>query len=131
MKRQTKAPASPANRLLLPVLLLLAFAGSIGFATVWLRHQISAVAESHKQLQTRIIEVQRRTAETNAEIAGALNPEVLLTQNSTLRLGLAMPRDHQIVSVADAVEVRLAAKRNSDRFTTAFISTAFPLSTPR
>lgn len=131
MKRSSKSAASPVNRLFLATFLLLAFAGSIGLATVWLRHQISGVAESHKQLQARIIEVQRRTAETNAEIAGALNPEVLLGQNDTLRLGLAMPREHQIVSVADAVEVRLASKRNSDRFTTAFISTAFPLSTPR
>lgn len=131
MKRQTKTPASPVNRLFLAILLLLGFAGSIGLATVWLRHEISAVAESNKQLQTRIVEVQRRTAEANAEIAGALNPEVLLGQNSTLRLGLEMPREHQIVSVVDAVEVRLAAKRNSDRFTTAFISTSFPLSTPR
>lgn len=131
MKRSTKTAASPVNRLFLATLLLLAFAGSIGFATVWLRHQISGVAESNRLLQARIVEVQRRTAEANAEIAGALNPEVLLTQNSNLRLGLAMPRDHQIVSVVDAVEVRLASKRNSDRFTTAFISTSFPLSTTR
>lgn len=131
MKRSTQPPASPVNRLFLATLLLLAFAGSIGFATVWLRHEISAVAQSNKQVQARIVEVQRRTAETNAEIAGALNPEVLLGQNDLLRLGLAMPREHQIVSVVDAVEVRLAAKRNSDRFTTAFISTSFPLSTTR
>ena len=131
MKRSTKTPASPVNRLFFAILLLLAFAGSRGLATVWLRHEISAAAESNMQLQTRIVEVQRRTAEANAEIAGALNPEVLLGQNSTLRLGLEMPREHQIVSVVDAVEVRLAAKRNSDHFTTAFISTSFPLSTPR
>lgn len=130
-KRPSPTAASPVNRLFLATILLLAFAGSIGLATVWLRHQISSVAQSHKQLQARIVEVQRRTAETNAEIAGALNPEVLLSQNSSLRLGLAMPREHQIVSVADAVEVRLAAKRNSDRFTTSFVSASFPLSTPR
>jgi cell division protein FtsB len=131
MKKRPTKTASPVNRLFLATILLLAFAGSIGLATVWLRHQISAVAQSHKQLQARIVEVQRRTAETNAEIAGALNPEVLLSQNSTLRLGLAMPREHQIVSVADAVEVRLAAKRNSDRFTTAFVSGTYPLPTTR
>ena len=102
MKRSNKPAASPVNRLFLATLLLLAFAGSIGFATVWLRHQISGVAESNRLIQARIVEVQRRTAEANAEIAGALNPEVLLSQNSSLRLGLGMPRDHQIVSVVDA-----------------------------
>ncbi len=131
MKRKTKVAASPVNRLLLATLLLLAFAGSIGLATVWLRHQISEVAQGNKQMQQRIVEVQRRTAETNAEIAAALNPEVLLSQNSSLKLGLEMPRDYQIVSVAEPVEVRLAAKRNSDRFTTTLVSTSFPLSSTR
>ncbi len=129
MKRKTKVAASPVNRLLLATILLLAFAGSIGVATVWLRHQISEVAQDNKQMQQRIVEVQRRTAETNAEIAAALNPEVLLTQNSTLRPGLETPREHQIVSVAEPVEVRLAAKRNSDSVT--LLSTSFPLAATR
>jgi len=131
MKRPTKKAASPVNRLLLATILLLAFAGSIGLGTVWLRHEISAVAEANKQMQQRIVEVQRRTAATNAEIAAALNPEVLLTQNSALRLGLGMPRDYQIVSVAEPVEVRLAAKRNADRFAPTLVSTSFPLATTR
>lgn len=131
MKRTSKSAASPVNRLLLATILLLAFAGSIGLATVWIRHQISEVAQSNKKMQQRIVEVQRRTAETNAEIAAALNPEMLLTQNSSLRLGLEMPRDHQIVSVVEPVEARLAAKRSSDRVTTTFISASFPLTGTR
>lgn len=131
MKRPIKTAASPVNRLLLATILLLAFAGSIGLSTVWLRHQISEVAQSNKQMQQRIVEVQRRSAETNAEIAAALNPEVLLGQNTSLRLGLERPRDYQIVSVAEAVELRLATKQNADRFTTTLVSTAFPLSATR
>ncbi len=131
MKRPSKKAASPVNRLLLATILLLAFAGSIGLGTVWLRHEISEVAESNKQMQQRIVEVQRRTAETNAEIAAALNPEVLLGQNSSLRLGLAMPREHQIVPVSESVEVRLAAKRNNERLGPAFVSASFPLPTTR
>ncbi len=130
MKKRTPKPsASPVNRLFVATIMLLAFAGSIGLAFVWLRHQISEVADSNKQMQQRLVEVQRRTAETNAEIAAAINPEVLLGQNSLLRLGLEMPQDHQIVSVAEPVEVRLASKRNGDRVTTTFVS--FPLSTAR
>ncbi len=131
MKRPTKKAASPVNRLLLATILLLAFAGSIGLGTVWLRHEISDVAEANKQMQQRIVEVQRRTAETNAEIAAALNPEVLLGQNSSLRLGLAMPREHQIVPVSEPVEVRLAAKRNNERLGPTFVSASFPLPTTR
>ena len=131
MKRKSKPAASPVNRLLLATILLLAFAGSIGLSTVWLRHQISEVAQSNKQMQQRIVEVQRRSAETNAEIAAALNPEVLLGQNTSLRLGLERPRDYQIVSVAEAVELRLASKQNADRFATTLVSTAFPLSAAR
>lgn len=131
MKRKSKPAASPVNRLLLATILLLAFAGSIGLATVWLRHEISEVAQSNKKMQQRIVEVQRRTAETNAEIAAALNPEVLLTQNSSLKLGLEMPRDHQIVSVIEPVEARLAAKRSTDRATPTFVSFSFPLGAAR
>ena len=131
MKRKSKPAASPVNRLLLATILLLAFAGSIGLATVWLRHEISEVAQSNKKMQQRIVEVQRRTAETNAEIASALNPEVLLTQNTSFKLGLEMPRDHQIVSVIEPVEARLAAKRSSDRVTTTFVSISFPLGAAR
>ncbi|MFT3831214.1 MAG: hypothetical protein QM691_16070 [Opitutaceae bacterium] len=131
MKRPTKKAASPVNRLLLATILLLAFAGTIGLATVWLRHQISDAAQANKQMQQRIVEVQRRTAETNAEIAAALNPEVLLSQNHVLRLGLEMPRDYQIVSVAVPVEVRLASKQNADRFTSTLVSASLPLTTTR
>lgn len=129
MKRTPKSTASPVNRLFVATILLLAFAGSIGLGFVWLRHQISEVADANNRMQQRLVEVQRRTAETNAEIAAALNPEVLLGQNSTLRLGLEMPREHQIVSVADPVEVRLASKRSGERVTTTFVS--FPLTTTR
>ena len=126
MKRSSAA-ASPLNRLLFATILMLAFAGSIGLATVWLRHQISAVAQDNKRNQTAIVDVQRRTAEVNAEIAAAVNPEVLLRQNASLHLGLEMPRDHQIVRVDASPEVLLAAKRNADRLTPTLITASFPL----
>jgi hypothetical protein len=114
MKRSSRPAAAPLNRLLLATLLLLAFAGSIGVATVWLRHEVSAVAQSTKQTQARIADFQRHTAETNAQIAASLNPERLLAQNSVLRLGLTRPSDRQIVPVKDA-EVLFASKSNADR----------------
>ena len=128
MKRSSASSTSSLNRLLLATLLLFAFAGSIGLAFVWLRHQISEVARANMQFQARTIEVERRIAEANAQIAAAHNPQVLLRQNVDLRLGLAAPREQQIVRVADEVEVRLAAKRNSELYS--FVPVSFS-TTPR
>jgi uncharacterized protein HemX len=131
MKRPPATQSSQDNRLLLAVILLLGFAGAIGVGFVWLRHQIAATAENNRQMQQQLVDIQRRTAETNAEIAAVSSPEVLLNRNTSLKLGLEMPRDHQIQPVNDQVEVRLASKRNSDSFSTTFVSAALPLTTAR
>jgi hypothetical protein len=128
MKRSAASVPLPLNRLLLATLLLLAFAGSIGLAFVWLRHQISEVARANMQFQTRTVEVERRIAEANAQIAAAHNPQVLLRQNVELNLGLAAPRERQVVRVDDEVAVLLAAKRNSELYS--FVPVSFS-TTPR
>lgn len=130
MKRSSRPPAAPLNRLLLATLLLLAFAGSIGVATVWLRHEVSAVAQATKLTQVRLADIQRRTAETNAQIAASLNPEQLLLKNNVLRLGLARPRGDQIKEAPDA-EVIFAAKRNADRLAPSVVTVSFPFATTR
>lgn len=119
------------NRLLIATVMLLLFAGSIGLATVWLRHQVSEVAAANQSAQVRISELDRRIAEVNAQVAAGLSPEVLLRQNSRLRLGLAAPRDNQIIRVDEEVEIRLAAKRNAELYTTSVVPASFPVSTPR
>jgi Pyruvate/2-oxoacid:ferredoxin oxidoreductase gamma subunit len=119
------------NRLLVATVMLLVFAGSIGLATVWLRHQVSEVAASHQSAQVRIADIDRRIAEVNAQIAANLSPDVLLRQNTRLSLGLAAPRDTQIVRVDEEVEIRLASKRNAELYTTTLIPASFPVSTPR
>lgn len=119
------------NRLLIATVLLLMFAGSIGLATVWLRHQVSEVATANQNAQVRIAELDRRIAEVNAQVAAGLSPEVLLRQNTRLRLGLAAPRDSQIVRVDEEVEIRLAAKRNAELYTAGVVPASFTISTPR
>jgi len=130
MKRPSRPSAAPLNRLLLATLLLLAFAGSIGVATVWLRHEVSAVAQATKLTQVRLADIQRRTAETNAQIAASLNPEQLLLKNNALRLGLTRPHDSQIREAPDA-EVLFAQERNADRLSPVVIIARFPLSATR
>ena len=48
------------NQLLVYSLVMLVYTGSIGFGTVWLRHEISLAANRNKTLQAHLDDVQRR-----------------------------------------------------------------------
>jgi hypothetical protein len=104
------------NQLLVYTLVMLVFTGSIGFGTVWLRHEISLAANRNKVLQADLAEVQRQIDQFTAEIAAAKNPDTLIRLNSEMRLGLVPPREEQSEHVAVDVGQRLAAKRNQDLF---------------
>jgi hypothetical protein len=99
------------NQLLVYTLVMLVFTGSIGFGTVWLRHEISLAANRNKNLQARLVEVQRHLDQLTAEIAAAQNPDTLIRLNSEMRLGLVPPRQEQSEHVAGDAELRLAEKR--------------------
>ncbi|MDD2762453.1 MAG: hypothetical protein PHE83_00610 [Opitutaceae bacterium] len=104
------------NQVLVYTLVMLVFTGSIGFGTVWLRHEISLAANRNKSLLAHIDAVQRRLDQLTAETAAAQNPDALIRLNSEMRLGLVPPRPEQIVHVTGDVELRLAAKRSRDLF---------------
>ena len=99
------------NQLLVYTLVMLVFTGSIGFGTVWLRHEISTAANRNKNLQARLAEVQRHLDQLTAEIAAAQNPDTLIRLNSEMRLGLVPPRQEQSEHVAGDDERRMAEKR--------------------
>jgi hypothetical protein len=113
-----KKPAAHAyvNQPVLYTLVMLLFTGSIGFSTVWLRHEISLAANRNKNLQAHLAEVQRHLDQLTVEIAAAQNPDTLIRLNSEMRLGLVPPRPEQSEHVTGDVEVRLAAKRERDLF---------------
>ncbi|OHE78833.1 MAG: hypothetical protein A3G75_09845 [Verrucomicrobia bacterium RIFCSPLOWO2_12_FULL_64_8] len=90
------APSAFINQLLVYTLVMLGFAGSVGFATVWLRHEISLAANRNKNLQVRLVEVERQLDRIAAEIAAEQNPEALIRRNSEWRLGLVSPRREQV-----------------------------------
>lgn len=116
MKRSSSSSSrspAPVNRLMVATVVLLAFAGAVGLGTVWLRHQISEVARANKQVQARTAEVERRTAETVAQIATATNPRVLHAQNATRRLGLISPLESQILRVEVSDEMLMASNTAS------------------
>ena len=102
------------NQVLVYTLVMLVFTGSIGFGTVWLRHEISLAANRNKNLQVRLADVQRQLDQLTAETAAAQNPDALIRLNSEMRLGLVPPRSEQSEHVAGDVELRLAARRNGD-----------------
>jgi hypothetical protein len=113
-----KKPATSAfiNQLLICAMGMLVFTGSIGFGTVWLRHEISLAANRNKSLQSHLDEVQRHLDQLTAEIAAVQTPDALIRLDSSLRLGLDTPRQEQIEYVPVNVEQLLAAKRNASVF---------------
>ncbi len=113
---------SLVNRLIAQTLLLLVFAGTLGLGAVWFRQEISQTANRNRALEGKLADVERRLDEVNAQVAAARNPDALLRQNEVMRLGLAAPREIQVVRVAGSPELRLAAKRNLEAFSVAATS---------
>ena len=110
------ATSAFVNQLFACALGMLVFSGSIGFGTVWLRHEISLAANRNKNLQSHLDEVQRHLDQITAEIAALQTPDALIRLDSSLRLGLDTPRQEQIEYVTADPEQRLAARRNADIF---------------
>ena len=104
------------NQLLIGTLAMIVFSGSIGLGAVWLRHQISTTAQSTRQLENALAEVERRIAETTALIAAEQSPEALVEKNLAMGIGLVPRREAQVVWVAESPEERLAARRNLEIF---------------
>jgi len=105
------------NQLLVYTLVMLVFTGSIGFGTVWLRHEISLAADRNKKLQTDFAEIQRKLDQFTAEIAAARSPDTLIRLNSEMRLGLVPPRQEQGEQGPVNVDQWLAGRRNPGLFT--------------
>ncbi|MDB6115426.1 MAG: hypothetical protein JWQ62_2371, partial [Lacunisphaera sp.] len=84
------------NQLIALTLTLLVFSGSLGLGAVWARQEISQTANRSRSLEVKVADVERRLDEVNAEVAVAVNPDVLLQQNQAMHLGLASPRETQV-----------------------------------
>jgi len=102
------------NQVLVYTLMMLVFTGSIGLGTVWLRHEISVVANRNQRLQAQLADVQRHIDDFTAEIAAAQSTDNLIRLNRDWRLGLVQPRPEQSESVRGDVEQRLAARRGQE-----------------
>ena len=115
------------NQLRVCVLVTMAFGGSIGLGTVWVRHQNSLTAKANRDLAARIAEVERRCDEMTTLIQGEQRPEILRTRNVGMRLGLVPMNEVTVVHVAENVTDRLVERANrelsnTDRARTPFVS---------
>jgi hypothetical protein len=98
------------NQLLVCLLVTFCFSGSIGLGTVWMRHQISLIANANKSLEASIAKVERRLDEIALDIETEQSPDVLRRRNVEFGLGMVQPEEANIVRITDDPERRLAAK---------------------
>lgn len=118
------------NRIILLTLCGLMLTGTLGLGAVWMRQEISQVANNSRSLQVQLEDVERRLDEVNAQVATAVNPDTLRERNRAMRLALALPKEAQVVRVAQNVELALAAKRNREVFAFSNVSLDLTNRTP-
>lgn len=115
---KTAATHAFVNQFLVGLLVTIGFGGTVGVGTVWMRHQISVVADTNRSLEQQYREIERRYAEVSAEVESAMSPDVLRAQNSAMRLGLVELTQSQINPVPIDPIMRLAARANRRAFET-------------
>lgn len=98
------------NRILRSVLIFLVCVGCLGTSVVYLRHQRSEAANNIRNLEREISIERRKVAELGAQLSSAMATNKLIKKNKQYSLGLAKPREHQIVRVTTNVETRLLRK---------------------
>ena len=117
-KRTSSSQAHSAlNRVIAYCFLLLAFVGCFGLGTVYLRHQSAETANEIKRVERRISLEKRNLAELGTELSRLTTRDALKRFNRQYDLGLAMPRDRQVVRVTENVESRLYEKNSGSLVT--------------
>lgn len=114
MRKQTSHAF--VNEFLVYSLVALCFSGSIGLGTVWMRHQISIVANANRALESQIADIQRHMQEKGAEIASEQDPAALERRNVEWHLGLQPAAAGQVQRVVENPVDHLNAKQGSIPF---------------
>lgn len=119
------------NQFMVGLLVTLCSGGTLGVGTVWMRHEISLVANANRALATRITEVDRRIAETKTLVESAQSPEALRRLNAEFQIGLVPVSDGQVVHVTEDPVRRLATRANRGLYGEAPAAVAFTITQPR
>ena len=89
------------TQLLVWLLVTLGFGGSIGVLTVWMRYQISDMANTNRKLAAEIAAVERHIAEATTQAETELRAYLLRRLNSDMRLGLVPMSDVPVVPMPE------------------------------
>jgi hypothetical protein len=107
------------NQLLLCLLVTIGFGGSIGLATVWMRHQISTTANANRVLAAEYSRIERLIDEKKTIIETEQSPDKLRALNVAMNLGLVEMSQIAVVHVTENTTDRMAARiydvRDTDR----------------
>lgn len=87
------------NQLVAGLLVTIGFGGTVGLGTVWVRHQLSVMADTNRQLDQQYHDVERHIADMQALVEEARDPNLLRRENDTLHLGLVAMTQAQVVDV--------------------------------
>lgn len=104
------------NQMVVYTLVTIGFTGSIGVASVWMRHEIAVTANENKQIEARIAQVERLAQQTGAWVAEEQDVTALLRRNAEWHLGLVPPQEEQVVRVGEDPVIHLASKRDRGLF---------------
>jgi hypothetical protein len=98
------------NQFVILALVTLFCGGSVGLGMVWMRHQISTVANRNRVLAADFERVQKLVREKSTEVETEQRPEILRQRNAEMHLGLVPLNDVPVVHVPDDVVRRLAER---------------------
>lgn len=98
------------NQFVILALVTIFCGGSVGLGMVWMRHQISTVANRNRVLAADFERVQKLVREKATEVETEQRPEILRQRNAEMRLGLVPLNDVPVVHVPDDVVRRLAER---------------------
>lgn len=104
------------NQLVVCLLVTICIGGSIGFGSVWMRHQISVTARLNRDLAAQIARFDRLNDETRTLIETEQAPDRLRHLNSAHRLGLVPMSEIPVLHVSENVVERMARRANQDLF---------------
>lgn len=113
MRRSSHAFANP---LLICLLVSIGFGSSIGLGTVWMRYQISHVADGNRILKARIDALERQIVEKTTVVESEQTPDQLRRRNVAFQLSLAAVSDGQVSHIPENPIERMARRANTELF---------------
>ena len=105
-------PQAFVNQLVLGLLVTIGGGGTAGLGLVWMRHQVSIVADANAGLERQLEDVDRRIKSVAALVEEEQSYDVLRARNESMHLGLVEWTPTQVVAVREDPTRGLVARAN-------------------